>query len=165
MRTFERMAAMFACLFFLFLCPVMLTAGRQEASLELAVMEAVTTCTERWKQCGYVTRDSYEKAAEQLALLGGWRLTVEHERKVLEPVWTGDEVTDVHTAYLTVPWKDIQKCLYGQEGVYRMNQDDRLVVEAAGSSLHPAARFRSILFGRTGTERIRYGGMVAGELE
>lgn len=165
MRVFERMMGLFACLMFLFLCPAVLTAGRQEAATELAVMEVVTSCTEQWKQCGYLTRETYEKAAEQLSLLGGWTLTVEHQKRVLEPVWEGDEVADVHTAYLAVPWKEIKEALYGKEGIYRMKQDDRLVAEAAGNGSHPAARFRSILFGRAGVNRIRYGGMVAGELE
>lgn len=162
-RAFERMVLLLLTLLVLFFCPIFLMSQRQEASEELAAMGILIDFTERWKQGGEVTLLSYQDAVEELAASGGgWRLELEHQRRVAEPVFRGGEVVEVSVYYEAVPFAAIERQLYG-EGVYRMHQEDRIAVRLIRNGDSLGSRLRGMVFGNSGGVSLRYGGIVANE--
>lgn len=165
MQVFNKLAGILLALTLLFLCPVYLMTQRQEAVMQLAVLEVMTTYTEQWKQSGYVTKNSYEEAVRKLAALGSFELELDYRRRVLEPVWKDGEIEQVATVYLAVPWEELKETLYGAAGGVRMYQEDRLTLHVKEAGNSPGSRLRSFLFGSRPSHVIRYGGVVTGEMD
>ena len=165
MQVFHKLTGILLALLLLFLCPVFLMTQRQEAVQQLAVMEIMTTYTERWKQSGVLTKSSYEEAVGKLAALGSFQMELDYRRRVLEPVFLNGEIERVATVYLAVPWEELKEQLYGGSGSIRMYQEDTLTVFVRDTGNSPGARLRSLLFGSRLSDVIRYGGVVTGEMD
>ena len=165
MQVFPKLSGILLALTLLFLCPVYLMTQRQEAVVQLAVLEVMTAYTEQWKQSGYLTKGSYEEAVDKLTALGSFQLELDYRRRVLEPVWRDGEIEQVTTVYLAVPWKELKEELYGSSGRIRMYQEDRLTLLVRETGNSPGFRLRSLLFGSRLSRVIRYGGVVTGEMD
>lgn len=160
------MISLLLAVLLLFFCPLFLMSQRQEAVWELAAMGILTDFTERWKQSGEITRASYEEALERLAASGsGWSLVLEHQRRIAEPVFKDGEVADVFLFYEVVPFAQIEEQIYGEEGVYKMHQEDRLAVRLERWDGDMGSRLRAALFGADERVRLHYGGIVVNEPE
>lgn len=162
MHAFEHMAAWILLAVLLCICPVFLWQRGHDAIVRSSVMELTYDCVERWKREGIIRREDYEGVLEELEILGSFRMTPDYRKRVLEPVWQEGEIVEVSTAYLYVPWEEVEKELYDGLGYYVLGRDDLLVVEVKPETPGEGALIWKRIFGVIPDYRIRYGGIVTG---
>ena len=161
MQVFEKMAAFGMAAILCFLAPAGLVIQRQDAVQEVAVMNVAATSIEQWKQRGYITDFSYDHVLSELAALGSYWLEMDYRQRVVEPdARTGAWVE----GYLFVPQTEVEEVLE-REGIFQMNRGDTLKIRICSVDDSEGVSMLRMLFGKTPTMGIQYGGIVTGELD
>ena len=128
--TFGEIFAVILCIILMGVCPVTLMNLRHGSNMAYEAMNIASGLSEQLIQNGYITYESYKEVNERLAILGGYRLEILHERRLSEGYSVDGLYTEVAGGYFGVTTEEIEAVLI-RDGRYDMYIGDRVKVRVS----------------------------------
>ena len=126
--TFGEIFAILLCVVLMGVCPVVLTNMRHESNAAYIAMGIASSFEEELVQNGYVSWESYKEVSERLAILGGYELSVQHEKRLSEGYSEDGLYTEVAKGYAVTDTAEIEAVL-ADGHIYPMYIGDRVRVK------------------------------------